>query len=356
MSVNARKYRALPGRSRRYFGADSSIHRLFLGPDHLLYVVRSMSLSEVYKRFYLKDIQALAVTRTNSGKIANAVLGAMFSVSVLAVLAGTTWRQWEYAVVVLAGSPALLAAILLVGNIIAGPTCRFQINTAVQVEYIYGAGRLRAARKLLAILQPLIEQAQGPLAAPDLDLADPALMDAPVSSRVNSAAGAPAQRPAPAKAEPGNYHLALFVVLLLFAASNVIDIFWQHHIKNTIDGLLMVPLVIFILIAIVRQQNSTLPASVRGIVWAGLGYTAVNLLITLVMVSIYMVEHPEIMGDAMRGNRDLLLEGPQFVAFFTLSALVYSVLGLLGTMRLLAFRSSQTGPTPPVQPGGGDGA
>src|SRR6185503_15449364 len=63
-------YRRLPGRGM----AVLQHARVYQGPDHLLQVV-STGYSEIYKRFYFRDIQAISIHKTHWGKIWNGIWG-----------------------------------------------------------------------------------------------------------------------------------------------------------------------------------------------------------------------------------------------------------------------------------------
>ena len=74
------EYRKLPGKRRGFFNVSS----VWAGPDHLL-LVRGSRFREEYKRFYYRDVQAIAVARaprfhisTRSGLIACLVVLACF--------------------------------------------------------------------------------------------------------------------------------------------------------------------------------------------------------------------------------------------------------------------------------------
>ena len=83
-------YRKLPGRGNRrdggFIGGTFRQSRLWLGQDHLLSVDSTLS-SQDLKRFYFRDIQAITVRRTHTGRtwnIVNAVLTAIFCLWALA--------------------------------------------------------------------------------------------------------------------------------------------------------------------------------------------------------------------------------------------------------------------------------
>jgi hypothetical protein len=152
----AMSYRRLPGNSPRL-----SFHRssLWQGEDHLL-LVKKRGYAEEYKRFYYRDIQAIIFTRTNR-EILNSAILAIFAVfPILLFLAGLV-RHWSKAALISWGAIAGFLFLLLVVNRLQGPTCRAEIQTAVQIEMVTSLARVSAARKTMALILPVIEAAQG---------------------------------------------------------------------------------------------------------------------------------------------------------------------------------------------------
>jgi hypothetical protein len=153
-----RPYMRLPGRRLLSPAGKQS---LWLGDDHLLSVA-STGYTEQYRRFFLRDITAIVVERTKRWVMWNIVLGiiivSMGSVSAIA-LAGGGQASGDAAIVFLVVfiAPSL---VMLVVNMVRGPTCTVRIQTHVQASEIGAVGRLRAAEKLLAELAPLILAAQ----------------------------------------------------------------------------------------------------------------------------------------------------------------------------------------------------
>jgi hypothetical protein len=149
-------YRKLPG-TRRGFIQKSSV---WAGPDHLL-LVRGSRFREEYKRFYYRDVQAIAVARaprfhisTRSGLIAYIIVLACF----LTVVRGYNGPV-EYALAGL-GLVTLALAGLWIG-ISATQSCRCRIYTAVSSDELPSVYRIWTARKFLADVEPLIAQTQG---------------------------------------------------------------------------------------------------------------------------------------------------------------------------------------------------
>lgn len=143
-------YRKLPGRRRGLVFGSS----LWLAPDHLL-LVRSSRFSEDYRRFYLRDIQAVVMTRTARFHVPAWVWFAPLLLLVLTpfVIAGSI-PMW-----VVAAAAALLLAWWLFVSLTRSCVCR--LYTAVSSEELPSLCRLRPARKALAILEERIAAVQG---------------------------------------------------------------------------------------------------------------------------------------------------------------------------------------------------
>jgi hypothetical protein len=181
MPRSEKVYRRLSGKTSGFL----SYSRLWLGPDHLLFV-RTTFFSEEYKRFYFRDIQAVVMRRTERREILNAVLACTtISFGVLAVFTNSGWQAFW---VMMAG---ILFFALLV-SWLRGPTCVFHLRTAVQTEELSPLKRVRAARKVIERLRPNIEQAQGPLAPELLAPKPPPAAGAVVAETTTQPASQPA--------------------------------------------------------------------------------------------------------------------------------------------------------------------
>jgi hypothetical protein len=151
-------YKRLPGTGYR-----SAIPLVVRGPrvhlweseDHLL-LVDSHSYRETYKRFNYRDIQAVTAYRTLAGRIINVALG-----FIALPLAAMTLAVGEPIGRGILGTIFLVVAGFLVANVIAGPTCKCFLRTAVQVEEIPSLRRVRVLRKFLERVGPRIAAVQG---------------------------------------------------------------------------------------------------------------------------------------------------------------------------------------------------
>ncbi len=166
MAAKPREYRRLPGRGIKREGFFSGAFnarrsRLWLGQDHLL-CIESQWYTENYRRFYFRDIQAVIIRKTISGKIINLVLGLLALLALLPAFGNT--GGWQTFWIIWGG----VFSFFLLLNTFAGPTCVCHMRTAVQTEELPSLRRLRRARKVLARVRPLIAEAQGQLSPEEI--------------------------------------------------------------------------------------------------------------------------------------------------------------------------------------------
>lgn len=152
MARTDKLYRPLPGRGLSSF----QNVRLYQGPDHILQTA-STGYTETYKRFYLRDIQAIIIQKSFWGKLFNGFWG------FLAVAFALPGFDASGAAAFLMWSVGGFFGFCLLVNITLGPTCRCYIRTAVQTERLSAVTRISTARRLLKVLRRLIAAAQGSL-------------------------------------------------------------------------------------------------------------------------------------------------------------------------------------------------
>ena len=163
-------YKKLPARSFGWAGPA----RLWLGPDHLLQVTTT-SLREKYRRFHLRDIEALLIRRTKLRLVLNLVSGGFAGLG--GAIGGAFWwfsslASDETGTVVLRvfgamfGLFTLGCLIFLLINTLLGATCACFIQTPAGLDRLATPGRSRQARKLIERLTPLIVAAQAPTPDP----------------------------------------------------------------------------------------------------------------------------------------------------------------------------------------------
>ncbi len=159
MPKTPREYRRLSGRGmgtqgNRFFAVTRSYCSIWLGKDHLL-LVEQVGFTESYKRFYFRDIQAIIIRKTAAAAITSAVLG-IIALGLLAWALAVNGGG-RIALLILCGAFAVLTLL----NVWPGSSCVTHIKTSVQTERVAAWNHLRAARKAMARIHPLILEAQG---------------------------------------------------------------------------------------------------------------------------------------------------------------------------------------------------
>lgn len=144
-------YRKLPGVAAVPFQRKT----LWLGPDHVL-SVRTLPFTEHYRRYYFRDIQAIVLTESGSSVAYYLYASAAFLL-LMFLLLGYTWHPFWATLCGLTGAVLLTFGLRV-------PNCACYLQTATGVVRLPSLGRVRAARKALAIMKPAIEGAQGRLA------------------------------------------------------------------------------------------------------------------------------------------------------------------------------------------------
>lgn len=138
--------------------------------------IDSNGYTETYKRFYFRDIQAVIIRRTEEWKIVALALGCLAALMILfmALTSDPVGRT-------ILGCIAGVFALGLIITVVPGPTATCHLKTAVQLELLGSANRVRRARRVLERLKPLIAEAQSNIPRPGSSPAPPPVV-APSSS------------------------------------------------------------------------------------------------------------------------------------------------------------------------------
>ena len=284
MPAEKTAYKRLPGKKKGFLIGH---HTLWQGADHLLQIYSRLGVED-YKRYYFDDIQAIITRKTGSGRIANIILGAIFGLfCFFAVSSSGSWRLL----------PAIIAAtilLILLINILRGPTCETVLLTAVQTEKLYPLHRLKTTEPVMNRLRSVIERRQGRI--------DPNIYDKQsVSSsaqRANKPPGGAKKRSLKAqKHERGRVHLILFALLiadgLIVAASFILT-----HVALTLLGSALTMLLgICVVVALVKQHESNLKRPLRNLTWAALGYVCFSFIAGYIVSMGIAFRHPEILRN-----------------------------------------------------------
>ena len=136
-------------------------------------------MHERYWRFYFKDIQAVRLQRTN----AHIYWGLLWAALVLGW--GLTLLIESFPNPLSLGFGGFFFLLLLI-NLILGPSCRVHLQTAVQVQQLSGLRRVRKARKVMDRIRQAVERVQGPLDPGATWSGDPLASTAPMTGGLAS--------------------------------------------------------------------------------------------------------------------------------------------------------------------------
>lgn len=279
-------YQRLPGKKKGFFIGH---HTLWQASDHLLQIYSRLGVED-YKRFYFDDIQAIVTRKTGTGKIQNIVIGALAGLFCLFAIASEGgWSLF----------PAIIATVMLLIlliNILNGPTCETVLLTAVQTEKLHSLHRLKVTQPVMDHLRTVIEKRQGRV--------DPAVFDRQSAfpsaqaqqTRKLPASGGDFSLRAP-KHERGRMHLLLF--LLLIVDGLIVGAgFMLTHVALTLLGSAVTMLLgICVVVALVKQHESNLKRTLRTLTWATLGYVCFSFIAGYVISMGIAFRHPEILRN-----------------------------------------------------------
>lgn len=149
-------YRPLPVTGSSLLGKAT----YWLAPDHLL-VVEIQAVVESYRRFELKDVQALELAPTVGSKVMNWIVCCLFAAASGVIAAALTTEFFDTNTLLFSFTPVALTLLgIFAYSLWAGPSCRFTLKTAVQSVVLPGISRRRKAERLWAELEAAITRAQ----------------------------------------------------------------------------------------------------------------------------------------------------------------------------------------------------
>jgi hypothetical protein len=308
-------YRKLPGRLHG-IGYGSSV---WMAPDHLLLVSTRM-FREEYKRFYLRDIQAIVMATRPRFQISTRSLAIAFA-----------WLfPWIFWVLLPAGfglvwwaGAAVLIGTWLVFAFFFGCTCR--LYTAVSNDPLPSLYRTWTARKFLDEVKPWIDEAQGSIEANWAEAVEShaAGPRAPASANTAPAAAAPALR---------SHTTACLVLVVSLLAEAALDLLTLHSFSTifgwVFTGISVVQISSAILILIERQRR-ILRAAMQRVAVAALVVQGLSYYVTSISDAF---ANPGRIEVAIALSRLML---PQFILLREISSAIYVVLALIGLAIIL---------------------
>lgn len=308
------RYRKLPGHRRGLLRGAS----VWIADDHLL-AVRSYRVREEYKRFHLRDVQAIVVAQAPR-----------FHISTRALLIAAIWL-WAYSF----GRPFLpatypatmwtIAAVLVCVwlYISFAHSCRCRILTAVSSDELPSVYRSWTARRFLAQVEPRIAAVQGRL--------EGNWMDSVEARTVGPSAGPETQVSVPPNSAARNRTIwSMLFVALLFASAVAL--------LTTLDA--PVTLVLWLASALVLAEVGVMIAvfvqHYRGILRPGMQRLAIA---NIVKIGIVYYAAVLIMSAASAKapglDRSVVITLPAYLILREVDAWAELALGVVGAVLLL---------------------
>ena len=277
-------YRRLPGKKKGFL---VGYHTLWQGADHLLQVYSRLGVED-YKRFYFNDIQAIITRKTAAGKIQNIVLVVLAGLfGLLGAIFGGGWLIFYASII------GVLALILLI-NLLRGPTCETVLMTAVQTEKLHSLHRIKTAQSVMNQLRSLIEQRQGRINPETVFRQAVRPNDRHTPQKLPDNHKQIHRGP---KHENGRVHLLLFALLIFEGLIAVAGFLFRHVALTLMGSAIMMVLGICVVLALVRQHESNLKQTLRTLTWAAMGYVCFSFGVGY-MISVGLAfKHPAILRN-----------------------------------------------------------
>ncbi|MFH1147528.1 MAG: hypothetical protein V1736_07455 [Pseudomonadota bacterium] len=348
MGKREKEYERIPGKGKKFIGK----HTLWMGKDHLLYV-EFTGFSETYKRFYFKDIRAIATHDTSRRKTWSIVWGSLTIVALLLSIPAVS-GYWIIPLWIVSWP----APLLLLINWLRGPTCRCVLSTAVTRQELPSLHRLRTARKALNMVIPKIEEAQRDIVA-EAFKPGPRIAILPESGQEDPArtmGGAffhPTVKREAAR-EPSKVYVILFALLIVYGLLSTIDLFFSHAILSVPGIILLGGSLVSGIIAVARQLEENVKEAVRSLTWIALACISLDFIIGYFTFMHLVMKHPKLAHNHW-ALLMLVADASPFDSGFSLGYHIFSVLFslVLGSTGLLLGKASlrkAPGPAPAGPP------
>jgi hypothetical protein len=332
--MKQRPYHKLPGKRFFLFARRS----LWQGPDHLLWVENNL-MQEQYKRFYFKDIQAVILCRNQHRLFWTILWGTLL---LLFGACGLAFSGSDVAFFILSA----VWALLLVINLLAGPSCDVYLQTAVQREQLTSLVRVRTAVKVLDRIKELAEQAQGALDGRLLDGSGTVsrVADGGRASISDAAVREPERMADAAEPHAQGLHMILIGLLLSLGFLDLAQLYLKWIWLAALDILGLAGLLVLAIVVVVRRRRYGKSSLLTVVGWLALilavlrGLTAYGFFITT------SLQHPGMAYNAgmiMKRFLELLMADHPVVTGLAVGfASAGLILGLLGAVALRMQRQN----------------
>jgi hypothetical protein len=259
MARGRSEYTRLPGRMVGLFRR----HTLWLGADHLLRV-RSTRFREDYRRYYLRDIQAICIQKRPPRSwlpyALTAGAGALFTIGLFR-LAHPVW--------------ATLLAIAVIVYALAvwfRSDCEVWIQTALGMDQLPSLRRRGPAAKAIAIINARVSEAQN--ATTGAELAEVLASPPPLPSAMAAAPGTfPPRLPVTPARSPSGAYIFAFALLLSLGILKAADAFSPGWLPTLALPIGYVGFMIAILVPLIWRGISRLSRMRAAAVLTSLGVT-----------------------------------------------------------------------------------
>ena len=330
------EYKRLPGRRLlSAWGTDS----LWMGNDHLL-SIKKKGYTEEYRRFYFPDIQSIYLVKTHDSTIWNVVVGAILVALIFIFV--VAWREWEWETEALIAWGILTGVFLLIllVNFFKGPTCTCLLRTAVQTETMPSLHRVRSAQKAIQIIRSYVESVQGAVSPEKLQSIP--IMETGSESKIESLKSTEGSL---THYESGNYHVVLYALLLANGGLMFLDLFYRSVALYLLFTSCLALILVFIILAAVRQRSSNLSSGIKKTVWLSLALVMTIAIGAYVNVLVLTFQSPNLFSQV--GMLKAMMEASPLESIFSLVFHIYCIagsvlLGSIGLILILHHRKSHT--------------
>ena len=349
---------------------------LWMAGDHLLLQV-STGYTERTRRFYFADIQSIVYARTSVGAVLNIVCAVMAAVLLVVGFLSVPDLGMAGGAFLIAIT-ALPFLLLLIVNMILGPTCACVVSTAVHKERVLALNRITKVERALGQILPRIDAAQGRVSAETfgMDGSGADFVEAGQHALEGNAArivpmpelgnlqGRPEAETRAAnfveaglhalegntgrvalRHEPGNCHKVAFTLCFAMALTITVDLFVHYSVKDALDWLLVLALLAFTIASIVKQANSSLSYDLKALTYGILVIAPAYIFIA----TIFAVYLGVVTKDVTAANLVVMGSAP-FQIFQVISISAFTLVGALGWLRLTAAGTVASVPERQVVP------
>ncbi len=315
-------YRRLPGRGRKsgFLHSIGGSCSLWQTDDHLL-LVESNGITESYRRFYFKNIQAIVIQKTNFSRYFNYIAVSILFAAAIIHLSHVLGDGFTGSAVMFIFFISLISLFL---NCLMGVTCICRIITPVQDEEIPSLKRLRNAEKVKKIIDNACTTLQGTLSEEEI-------LTRPVPVRQGAAHSDSSNM---LKPFIGRYHTLTFAIVLVQGLLLGLDIINHYTVYNYLQIALGSAVSISIIIALLKQHDSDAPVMIKTMLWTTIVFICLSTLI------LFGAKMPHLMEQVLVSQYDMYKsmanispnDSDAVYWCYVISFLGYTVLGAAGLL------------------------